>query len=137
LLFTELDHPFENPPVMVEKEIFGLELLDGGIQRVVVEQDGAKDAALGIKIVWQGSFKGDFGWHWIRFYFAFILSLQAGRSNSFFYPADFLPSRRRAHALKSEGLHSEPCNHGRQPDALWTASEKWKSPPEVALEGSG
>ncbi len=57
LRFAESDHLLVDAPVMIVEEILGLELLDGGVEGVVVEQDRAQDAALGLDVLGQGTFE--------------------------------------------------------------------------------
>ena len=57
LRFAERDHLLINAAVMIVEKILRLELLDGGIDGVVVEQDRAEDAALGLDVVGQGTFE--------------------------------------------------------------------------------
>ena len=61
LRLAQLDHLAENAPVLIEEEILGLQLFDRRVQRVVIEQDGAQHAALGVEILRQRSFKSGFG----------------------------------------------------------------------------
>ncbi len=58
LLFAELNHAFENVPVLRKEEILGAQALDGGVQRVIIEQNRAQNAAFGFDIVRQRSFDG-------------------------------------------------------------------------------
>jgi hypothetical protein len=51
LAFAERDHLGEDAAVLVEEEIFGLEIFDGGVEGVVVEKDGAEDGTLGVEII--------------------------------------------------------------------------------------
>ena len=51
LRFAERDHLQEDAAMLIEKEIFGAQILDGGVERVIVEQDGAEDGAFGVKII--------------------------------------------------------------------------------------
>ena len=57
LLFTELHHALENVPVLGKEEILGAQALHGGIQRVIIEQHGAQDAALRFDIAGQRTFE--------------------------------------------------------------------------------
>jgi hypothetical protein len=72
--FAERDHLQENAAVLIEKEIFGAQILDGGVERVIVEQDGAEDGAFGVKIIGQWAFESGFDRHAdsavLRFLFA-------------------------------------------------------------------
>ncbi len=47
LVLAKLDHALENLTMLRQKKIFRPKLLDGGIERVIVEQDRAEDAAFG------------------------------------------------------------------------------------------
>ena len=51
-----------------KEEIFGAQLFDGGVQRVIVEKDGAEDAALRFEIVGQRAFESCVAWHDFRFF---------------------------------------------------------------------
>ena len=66
------DHAFENVPVLRKEEIFGAQALDGGVQRVIVQQDCAQNAAFGFDIVRKRTFDADVsGSHLaVRFIFA-------------------------------------------------------------------
>ena len=57
LRLTERDHLLVDAPVMIVEEIFGLEFLERGIERVVVEQDRAQDAALRLGVLGQRTFE--------------------------------------------------------------------------------
>ena len=57
LLFTELHHVLEDVAVLRKEKVLGAESLDGGVQRVIIEQHGAEDAALGFQIVRQRAFE--------------------------------------------------------------------------------
>ncbi len=58
-LFAELDHALENVAVLREEKILRAQALDGGVQRVIVEQDGAENAAFGFEIVRERAFDAD------------------------------------------------------------------------------
>ena len=45
LRFSQRNHALENPPVRIEKEVISLKFLDRRIQRVIVEQNRAKNAS--------------------------------------------------------------------------------------------
>ena len=51
LRLAQLDHVVEDAPVLIGKEIFRLELFNRRVQRVIIEEDGAKHAALGFQIL--------------------------------------------------------------------------------------
>src|SRR6266853_2282967 len=58
LRLAEGDHLLVDAPVMIVEEVFGFELLECGVERVVVEQDRAQDAALRLRVLGQLAFKG-------------------------------------------------------------------------------
>ncbi len=51
LHLAQRDHLRKYPPVLVQKKILGPKMLDGRIQRVVVQQNRAKNGAFGIQII--------------------------------------------------------------------------------------
>jgi hypothetical protein len=57
LRFAERDHLHEDAAMLIEKKIFGAQVFDCGIQRVVVEQNRTEDGALGFEIIWKGAFE--------------------------------------------------------------------------------
>src|SRR6266853_2917821 len=61
LRLTEGDHLLVDAPVMIVEEVFGFELLECGVERVVVEQDRAQDAALRLRVLGQLPFERH-GW---------------------------------------------------------------------------
>ncbi len=63
LAFAERDHLGENAAMLIEEEIFGLQMLDGGIERVVIEDDGAEDGTFGVEIIGEGLFENGVGRH--------------------------------------------------------------------------
>ena len=68
LMLGELNHALKNLAVLREKEIFGAQLLDGGVEGMIVEKDGAEDAALRFEIVRQRAFdRGVCGSHSLYF----------------------------------------------------------------------
>jgi len=72
--FAEGDHLGEDAAVLVQEEIFGLEIFDGGVEGVVVEDYGTEDGTLGIEIVGERLFEDGFGGHarfCVRFIFAY------------------------------------------------------------------
>jgi len=72
--FAEGDHLGEDAAVLVEEEIFGLEIFDCGVEGVVVEDYGAEDGTLGVEIVGEWLFEDGFGghaWFLLRFIFAY------------------------------------------------------------------
>ena len=62
LAFSERDHLGKDATVLVEKKVFGLESFDSGVQRVIIEEDGAEDGTLGVEIVRERFFESGF-WH--------------------------------------------------------------------------
>ncbi len=72
LAFAEGDHLGEDAAVLVEEEILGLEIFDGGVEGVVVENDGAEDGTLGVKIVGERLFEGGVGGHLVLSIFALV-----------------------------------------------------------------
>jgi hypothetical protein len=61
--FAESDHLIENAAMLFEEEIFGLKILDGGVESVIVEQNGAEDGAFGVEILRERAFDGSRGSH--------------------------------------------------------------------------
>jgi hypothetical protein len=57
--------------VLIEKEVFGAEILDGRVEGVVVEENGAEDGALGVEIVRKGLFENGINGHKQSSLFAF------------------------------------------------------------------
>jgi hypothetical protein len=57
LRFAKRDHLHENTAMLIEEKIFGAKILDRGVQRVVVEKNGAENGALGIEVVWKRTFE--------------------------------------------------------------------------------
>ena len=47
-----------------EKKVLGLEGFDGGVQGVVVEQNGSEDGALSVKVTGEGAFELRIDRHW-------------------------------------------------------------------------
>src|SRR5712664_182339 len=65
LRLAEDDHLLVDAPVVIVKEVFGLQLFERGVERVVVEQDRAEDAALRLRVLRQLSFeRRGWGGHW-------------------------------------------------------------------------
>ena len=63
LAFAKRDHLGEDAAVLVEEKIFGLEIFDGGVEGVVVEDYGAEDGTLGVEIIGEGLFESGVGGH--------------------------------------------------------------------------
>ncbi len=57
LRLPEDDHLLVDAPVVIVKEVLWLELLDGGIDGVVVEQDRTQDAAFRLDVMGHGTFE--------------------------------------------------------------------------------
>ena len=57
LRLSQGNHLLVDAPVMIVKEIFGLQFFERGVERVVVEQDRAQDAALRLGILGQRTFE--------------------------------------------------------------------------------
>ena len=51
------------PAMGVEREVLGLEIFGGFVERVIVEQNGAEDRALGFDVRRHASDGGVDGWH--------------------------------------------------------------------------
>ena len=63
LLLAELHHALEDVPVLRQKEILRAQDLDGGIERVIVEQDRAENAAFGFEVLRERAFEGGIAGH--------------------------------------------------------------------------
>ena len=63
LQFAQSNHLVENPPVLVQKKIFRLQFFDGGIQGMIVQQDGAEHAAFRFKILGKLPFECEISSH--------------------------------------------------------------------------
>ncbi len=63
LVFAERDHLIEDAAVLFQEKIFGLEIFDGGVEGVIIEQNGAKNGAFGFEILWQWAFESRFSGH--------------------------------------------------------------------------
>src|SRR5579862_4288650 len=57
LRLAQLNHVIEDAAMRVEKEILRLELLNGRVEHVVLDQNGAEDAALGFEVLRQRPFQ--------------------------------------------------------------------------------
>jgi hypothetical protein len=71
LRFTERNHLSKNATVLIQKEIFRSQIFNGGIQRVIVQQDGAEYGTLGVEVAGEGFFEGGISGHELLYYFAF------------------------------------------------------------------
>jgi hypothetical protein len=58
--------------MLLEEEIFGLEIFDGGVESVVIEKNGAEDGAFGVEILRERAFESGFGRHCESFVSPFI-----------------------------------------------------------------
>jgi hypothetical protein len=60
--------------VLFEKKIFRLDIFDGGVESMVIEQNGAENGAFSVEILWEGTFESGAGRHrdsfLIRLFFA-------------------------------------------------------------------
>jgi hypothetical protein len=63
LRFAQHDHVNKNAPVLVEEEILGLQLLNGRIEGVIVEQNRSEHAALGFHVLRQRPLESSFAGH--------------------------------------------------------------------------
>ena len=63
LLLAQLNHALENLAVLRKKEILRADFFDGGVERVIVEDDGAENAALGFEIVRKRPFERSVAGH--------------------------------------------------------------------------
>ena len=104
LRFSQSNHALENPPVRIEKEVIRLKFLDRRIQRVIVEQNRAENAALRIKIVRQRPFEIDVNRHRFRFGFALV-------SRSPYFYAMGISSRRSRALCRASSCTIAPQTH--------------------------
>src|SRR2546428_7011339 len=84
LALVQRDHLLKDAPVMVVEEIFGTQLFDGRVNGVVVHQDGAEDAAFGVKILRQRAFENRLRSH--SSVFALVSPKWSRGSTGFFAP---------------------------------------------------
>src|SRR5215475_11037980 len=49
--------------MLIEEKVFGFEAFDGGVEGVVIEQNGAEDGAFGVEVLWEGAFESRGGGH--------------------------------------------------------------------------
>jgi hypothetical protein len=75
LVFAERDHLIEDAAVLFQEKIFGLEIFDGGVEGVIIEQNGAKNGAFGFEILWQWAFESGFSRHRESFCFRLLFAL--------------------------------------------------------------
>src|ERR1700745_3519769 len=71
LAFAERDHLIENAAVLLQEKIFGLDVFDGGVQRVIIEQNGAENGAFGVEILRQWALESGLSRHSSISVFAF------------------------------------------------------------------
>jgi hypothetical protein len=69
--FAERNHLRKDAAMLIEKEIFGAEILDGGVEGVVVEENGAEDGALGVEVIGERLFESGVHGHKRSLAFAF------------------------------------------------------------------
>src|SRR5437879_4760350 len=70
--FAERDHLGEDAAVLIEEEIFGLEIFDRGVEGVVVEDHGAQDGTLGVEVIRERLFESGVGGHaWFQYFALF------------------------------------------------------------------
>ena len=70
LVFAEDHHVREDAAVLVEEKILGSQGFDGGIQRVIVQDDSAEHGAFRFEIVRQRLFKGGLAGHFSFAYYS-------------------------------------------------------------------
>ena len=56
LLLAKLDHALEYLAMLRQEEILGADFFDGSVQRVVIQQNRAENAALGLEIIRKRAF---------------------------------------------------------------------------------
>ena len=61
-----------------KEEILGAQALDGGVQRVIIEQDGAENAAFGFEIVRERTFESGIAGHYSLYFRLTIFRTQEG-----------------------------------------------------------
>ena len=61
--FPQGDHLLKDAAMRIEEEILGPEVFDGGVERLIVQQDGAKDGALRVQMLREGTFESGFVRH--------------------------------------------------------------------------
>src|SRR5579864_2415915 len=67
-MLGELNHALKNLAVLREEEIFRAQFFDGCVEGMIIEKDGAEDAALRFEIVREGAFdRGVCGSHSLYF----------------------------------------------------------------------
>jgi hypothetical protein len=74
LALAEGDHLGEDAAVLIEEKIFGLKIFDGGVEGVVIEEDGTEDRALRVEVIGEGLFESGVHVHRsarLRFLFAY------------------------------------------------------------------
>jgi hypothetical protein len=58
----------EDAAMLLQEKIFGLEIFDGGIKSVIIEQDGAEDGTFRFEILREWAFESGFSGHRESFY---------------------------------------------------------------------
>lgn len=69
--FAESDHLVKDAAVLIEEKVSAAEMLDGGVERMVIEQNGAEDGTLGVEIVRKRPFEDGISRHSVPSLFAF------------------------------------------------------------------
>ncbi len=71
LALAQRDHLRVDAPMLVQEEILGTQILDRGIEGVVIQKNRAEDGALRVQVVRKGLLEDGVGRHFrIRFTFA-------------------------------------------------------------------
>jgi len=65
----------EDAAVLPRKKSSGLRFSMGGVEGVIIEQDGAKNGAFGFEILWQWAFESGFSRHKESFVFRLFFAL--------------------------------------------------------------
>ena len=63
LRLSQRDHLLEHVAMLRQEEILGLQRLNGGVQRVVVQQDGAENRPFGFEVIRERTFESGIGRH--------------------------------------------------------------------------
>ncbi len=63
-LFAECGHGLEDAAVGIEEEILWADFFEGGVEGMVIEEDGAEDGALGVEILRERAIDGGGESHW-------------------------------------------------------------------------
>jgi hypothetical protein len=75
--FAERDHAGEDVAVLGDEEIVGLERFDGGVESVVVEEDGAEDGTLRVEIGGQWAFENGISGHRDSYTFHYMFAFSS------------------------------------------------------------